>query len=142
MDVVDGLIDEADAIMPALRHPDRDIVVGHPAPPADLQGLAEEILRDAGEDSADGDEAENYELFGEGVPVARFERVEEARVPGVDRDRDVDEGELGRHDAREQGPGGPAILRVEVRERQGKEGAEHPGESAHVWNSGSIDAPL
>ena len=94
MDVVDLRRHEPHAIMPALRHPDRHVIRGQPAPPADLQGLAEEILRGAGEHARCHDEAEADEFGVEGIPVAPLQRIVEARIPVDDRDRDIDQREF------------------------------------------------
>ena len=68
VDVVDALVDEADAVVAPLRHPAVDIAVGHPLAPADHQRLAEPILRHADEDRAERDEAEHDELGLEARP--------------------------------------------------------------------------
>ncbi len=52
MDVVDALVDETDAVVAALRHPERDISLRHPFAPADDEGLAEPVLSHAGQDRA------------------------------------------------------------------------------------------
>ena len=131
VDVVDRVVDEAQAVVAAVRHPDRDIALGQPAPPADLQGLAEVILAGGRDDRAERDQAEEEQLALEAVPVARFERVEEARVPLDHRDRDVDQPKLGADHAGEQRAGAPAVLGAEVGEREGEEFAQRDDNAVH-----------
>jgi len=94
MDVVDAGVDETQPVVPPVGHPHRDVALGGPAPPSNLQRLPKIVLRHAGEDCADDDEAEHEQLGGERILVACFERVEEARIPGIDRHRDIDEPEF------------------------------------------------
>jgi hypothetical protein len=118
MNVVDGVVDEPNAVMPALRHPERDVVFRHPAAPANLQRLPEIVLRHPGHDRAQRNRTEHDQLARERVPVARLERVEESCVPGNDRDRDIDEPELRRDHARQQQARRPAVFRAEIGQRE------------------------
>ena len=131
MDVVDRVVDEAKAVMAALRHPDRDVAFGQPAPPADLQRLPEIVLAGGRHDRAERNETEQEQLALEADPVARFERVEEARVPLDDRDRDVDEPELRADHAGEQYARAPAVLGAKIGEREGEKFAQRDDDSVH-----------
>ena len=123
MNVVDRIVDEADSVVAAFRHPDRDVAFGQPAPPADLQGLAEVILARGRHDRAERDEAEDDKLAREAVPVTRFERIEEARVPLDHGHRYIDKTELGADHTREQQARAPAMFGAKVREGEGEKGA-------------------
>lgn len=131
MDVVDRTVDEADAIMASLRHPDRHVSLGHPAAPTDQQVLAEEILRHAGRDCARRDEAEHDKLGLECVPVARLQRIEEAGVPMNDRDGNEDVAKLAAYDPGQQRAPPPAILRMEIWQSERDKGAQPENDPAH-----------
>ena len=124
MDVVDTLVDEAQPIVARVRHPHADEALGHPAPPADQQMLAEPVLRAAGRDRRQHDHAEEHQLVLDGGHVARFERVEEAAVPLVDQHRHIDEQEFEHDDTGQQCSSGPAVLATEIRQKQRQEDAE------------------
>jgi hypothetical protein len=131
MDVVDGLIDEADAIVAALRHPQRDIALRRPFAPANDQGLAEPVLPHAGQDRADRDEHEDDELALHRAPIARLQRVEEPAVPLIHLDRDIDHEQLGADDAGEQPARAPAVVRAEIGQREMEEGAQGSNDILH-----------
>ena len=132
MDVVDRIVDEADAVVAALRHPHRDIALGQEAPPADDEGLTEEVLRHADRDGAERDEAEDNQFGLEGFPVARLQRVEEARVPMDHRDGDEHVAELAGRDAGQQQACAPALLRTEVGKGEREERAQPENDTIHA----------
>ena len=117
MDVVDGRVDHAHAVVPSLGHPDADEIVGQPAAPANLQRLPEEILRHAGQDGTDRDDGENDQFVPDGVPIAGFERVEKSPVPLDHLDGDEHVSKLAGDNAGEQGARAPPLLGAEVGQR-------------------------
>ena len=131
MDVVDRVVDEADAVVAALRHPDRDVALGEPAPPADLQRLAEVILAGGRRDRAERDQAEQEQFALEAVPVLRLERIEEARIPLDHRHRHIDEAEFRADHAGEQRARAPAVLGAKIRKREGEERAQRDDDAIH-----------
>ena len=78
MDIVDLGIDEAHAIVPALRHPYGNIIFSEPAPPVYLQPLAEIILRHACDNGARDDEAENDQLALNAIPIVFLDCIEKS----------------------------------------------------------------
>src|SRR5882762_8736430 len=131
MDVVDRIVDETDAVVAALRHPDRDIAFGEPASPTDLQGLAEVVLACGRDDRPEGDEAEDNQLAGKAGPVARFECVEKPRVPLDHRHGDIDEAELGADHPGDQARRAPDALGAKVRKGNIEESARGDDNAAH-----------
>src|SRR4051794_7502261 len=131
MDVVDGIVDETDAVVAALRHPNRDVAFGEPAPPADLQGLAEIVMAGGRDDRPEGDEAENDQLAGKAGPVARLERVEEPRIPLDHRHRDIDEAKLGADHAGEQSMCAPAVLGAKIGQCESQKGTQGDDNAVH-----------
>ena len=96
-----------------------------------MQGLAEVVLAGGRDDRAERDEAEDEQFALEAVPVLRFQRVEEARVPLDHRHRHIDEAELGADHAGEQRARAPAVLGAEIGEREGEELAQRDDDSVH-----------
>ena len=141
MDIVDALVDETDAVVAPLRHPEIDIAVGHPFAPADDQRLAEPVLAHAGEDRAERDQQEHQELELHRVPVARFDAVEEGGVPLRHLDGDIDHEQLGGDHADEQAARPPAILRAEIGQRQPQECAQREDDVAHGSDTRRVNRP-
>ena len=135
VDVVDALIDELQAIVTALRHPEADVPRGDPLPPSDGQRLDEEVRRGAGGDGAAQDETKDQQFGTQHVPAPLLQRVEEAGIPVDGQNRDGNQAELRRDHAAQQQAGLPAFLRSEIGKRKLKKRAQAQNHAGHTKHS-------
>jgi hypothetical protein len=136
VDVIDALVDQTDAVVAALRHPDVEVVQRQPFAPADQQHLPEKVLRHSGHHGGADKEQEDDELALQSAPVARLHSVEEAPVPLVDQNGEVDDRQLGADHADEKPARAPAVLGPEIGQRDPQERAHGRSEGVHEVYSG------
>ena len=120
---------QADAVVGAIGEPLVEEAHGQPAAPADLQPLRQigEVDRDHDVDRGDLAEprheaarrvAIDEQQFEERREVLVLQRVEELAVPEAQDHRHADQQQPERQDREQQAPGGPLLLRAEVRSGQ------------------------
>ena len=102
--------------------PVRKIMLGHPAPPADLEPLVEIELIHFEDYRGPRQYAEVNELADEGIPISLLQGVVELIIPAVEQDCDDDKAELGRDQPRKQSASRPAVLRTKKRNRKPPDG--------------------
>ncbi len=107
------------AVVRAVGQPRPQVPVGEPAPPADLQHLAQVELVDGQHDEGAYQPRHPEQLLAEHLRIFFLQRAEEIVVPAVQQHAQVDHPERQPHHGQEQAQAGPAILGDPV-------GPDHP----------------
>src|SRR5262245_3348548 len=106
-----------------------EVLLGHPAPPADLEPLVEIELISFEHHGSARQRNEVNEQIDESVPVPLLQRVVELIEPGVQQDRDTDQAELRGEQGQVKDARGPAVLGAEKRNGKPSNGGPGRGEA-------------
>ena len=129
--IVGGVAEKLHAVMVGPVQPMAQVLLRHPAPPADLEPLVEIELIDRDHDEHRDEHAEKQQLADERIPVLVLQCIVEAGIPLVDHHVDGDDRQLDADHGGQQQPPRQAVLGAEIGRGKPPDGGKRRGEAGH-----------
>ena len=131
-----GIARQLHAVEAVVGQPALQVVVGHPAAPAQLEHLGQVEAVNRNEDEGKGQVAKAQQFAPEDGFVLVLQGVVKHPVPVVDQHQHIDRGQIERNDGRQQAARLPALIRLKVRQGQGPDPAGEHGEGLKFGKHG------
>ena len=129
--IVGGVAEKLHAVMVGPVQPMAQVLLRHPAPPADLEPLVEIELVHRNHDEHRDEHAEKQHLTDERIPVLVLQCIVEAGVPLVDHHVDGDDRQLDADHRGQQQATRQAVLGPEIGRGKPPDGGKRRGEAGH-----------